>query len=95
MVKSFKIEELRRSSIKPLTTVQDMVAHASVASRKPKVELDSHADTCVVGDSYLVIHAIVDQLMSAVTFKKKATEVPRQLLLQYGIKIHRVDRSLF
>ena len=33
-----------------------MVAHASVASSKPKVELDSHADTCVVGDNCLVIH---------------------------------------
>ena len=32
-----------------------MVAHASVASSKPKVELDSHADTCVVGDNYLVV----------------------------------------
>ena len=33
-----------------------MVTHASVASSKPKVELDSHTDTCVVGDNYLVIH---------------------------------------
>ena len=33
-----------------------MVAHASVASSKPKIELDSHADTCVVGDNCLVIH---------------------------------------
>ena len=33
-----------------------MVAHASVASSEPKVELDSHADMCVVGDNYLVIH---------------------------------------
>ena len=33
-----------------------MVAHASVASTKPKVELESHADTCVVGDDCLVIY---------------------------------------
>ena len=33
-----------------------MVAHASVASSKPKIELDSHAETCVVGDNCLVIH---------------------------------------
>ena len=33
-----------------------MVAHASVASSKPKVELDSHEDTCVVGDNCLLIH---------------------------------------
>ena len=32
------------------------MAHASVARSKPKVELDSHADTCVVGDNCLVIH---------------------------------------
>ena len=36
--------------------MQVMVTHASVASNKPKVELDSHADTCVVGDNCLVIH---------------------------------------
>ena len=33
-----------------------MVAHASVASSKSKVELDSHEDTCVVGNNCLVIH---------------------------------------
>ena len=33
-----------------------MVAHASVASSKPEVELDLHADICVVGDNCLVIH---------------------------------------
>ena len=32
------------------------MAHASVASSKPKVELDAHADTSVVGDNYSVIH---------------------------------------
>ena len=31
-----------------------MVAHASVASGKPEVELESHADMCV-GDNCLVI----------------------------------------
>ena len=33
-----------------------MVAHASVASSKTKIELDSHVDMCVVGDNCLVIH---------------------------------------
>ena len=33
-----------------------MVAHASVASSKPKEVIDSHADTCVVGDNCLVTH---------------------------------------
>ena len=33
-----------------------MVAHASVASSKHKVELDSNADKCVVGDNSLFIH---------------------------------------
>ena len=33
-----------------------MVVHASVASSKPKLELDSHADKCFVGDNCLVIH---------------------------------------
>ena len=47
---------LRDSYVQPLTTVQVMVAHASVASSKPKVELDSHADMCVVGDNCFVIH---------------------------------------
>ena len=33
-----------------------MVAHSSVTSSKPKVELDFHANTCVVGDICLVFH---------------------------------------
>ena len=47
---------LRTSYVQPLTNVQVTVAHASVASSKPKVEIDSHADTCVVGDNCLVLH---------------------------------------
>ena len=35
--------------IKSMTTIKIMAAHASVASSKHEVELDSHADTCVVG----------------------------------------------
>ena len=35
----------------PLSTVRVMVTHASVANSKPKVELDSHADMCVLGDN--------------------------------------------
>ena len=33
-----------------------MVAHASFAHSKTKVEFVSHADTCVVGNNYLDIH---------------------------------------
>ena len=36
--------------------VQIMVANASGANSKPRVELDSHADTCAVSDNCLVIH---------------------------------------
>ena len=32
-----------------------MVPHASIASSKPKVELDSHVGTCEVGDNCSVI----------------------------------------
>ena len=42
---------LRDSYAKPLSTINVMVSDASVASGKAKVELDSHADTCVVGDN--------------------------------------------
>ena len=84
---------LRDSYIKPLSTVHVMVAHASVASYKPKVELDSHADTCVIDDNYLVIHDHNRPVHVYSYDRKMATKVPRQLMLQYGIKIHRVDRS--
>ena len=47
---------LRTSYVKPLSTICVMVAHASVASSKPKVEIDSHADIHAVGDNCLVIH---------------------------------------
>ena len=47
---------LKNSHIQPLTTIQVKVAHASVASSKPKVEIDSHTGTCVVGDNCLFIH---------------------------------------
>ena len=48
--------ELRNSYVKPLSTAAVMVAHASVESSKPKVELDSHAGTFEVGANCLVIH---------------------------------------
>ena len=48
--------KLRDSHLKPLSSVEVMVAHASVVSSKFKVELDSHADTCVVVDNCLVFH---------------------------------------
>ena len=42
--------------IESVTTILVTVAHASIAYNKPKVELDSHADTCVVGHNSSVIH---------------------------------------
>ena len=42
--------------LKPLSMEQIMVTHVSVASSKPKFELDSHADMCVLGDNFLGIH---------------------------------------
>ena len=42
---------LRDSYVKPLSTVHVQLAHASVESSKSKVELDSHAHTCVVDDN--------------------------------------------
>ena len=53
---------LRDSYVKPLSTIQIMVAHASVASSKPRVELDSDEDMCVVGDNCLVIHDHIRQV---------------------------------
>ena len=47
---------LRVSYVKPLSTVHVTAAHASVAKSKPKVELDSHAYKCVVGDNCLIIY---------------------------------------
>ena len=47
---------LRDRHLKLLSTIQVTVAHASFASSKPKIELDSHADMCVVSDNCLVIH---------------------------------------
>ena len=58
------------------------MAHASLVSNKPTVELDQHADTWVVGDSCLVIHDHNRPIISTVTLNKMATEVPRQLMLQ-------------
>ena len=41
-----------------------MADHASVASNKPKVELDLHANACVVGDNFKSFMTSVDKLMS-------------------------------
>ena len=57
-----------------------MVAHASVASSKPKVELDSHADMCVVGYNCLVIHDHNRPVNVYSMTQKMATEMPRKLM---------------
>ena len=82
------------SFIKHLTTIHVAVAYASVASSKPKVELDLHADRCVVGDNCLIIHdherqvnvgdnclVIHDHSRPVTSIQKIATEVPTQLML--------------
>ena len=40
----------------PMTTLCATVAHALIASSKPKVELDYHAETCVLNDNCLATH---------------------------------------
>ena len=57
-----------------------MVAFASVASSKPKVELDSHAVTCNIGDNYLVINDHTLPVNITVMIQKMNIEVPRQLM---------------
>ena len=47
---------LRDSYNMPVSTIHILVDHASVAISKPKVELESHAEMCVVGDNCFVIH---------------------------------------
>ena len=56
MIGDSQLSVLRDSYVQPLSTIQVTVAHASVESSKPKVELDSYADTFVVGDYCLVVH---------------------------------------
>ena len=51
-----QLSVLRDSHIQPLININIIVAHASVTSGKTKLELGSHADTCVLGDNCLVIH---------------------------------------
>ena len=70
---------LEESFINPLTIIHFTVAHASVASSKLKVELDSYAETCVVGNDCSVIHEI-DQLMFTVTIPEIDTEVSTQIM---------------
>ena len=48
--------ELMDSFTMPLTTIYIMMAHASVASSKPKWELDLHTITWAIGDNCFVIH---------------------------------------
>ena len=56
LIGNCKQSVLRDSFIQPLSILQVTVAHASVASSKPKVELDSYANMSILGDSYFIIH---------------------------------------
>ena len=83
MVRTIKqTSVLRDYHVKPLRTIQVMVANTLVASSKPKIQLHSHADMCVVGDNWLVIHDH-DRPVNVYSYDPKdGTEVPRQLMLQ-------------
>ena len=73
---------LKDSYIQPLSTVQVMVAHASVGSSKSKVELDSHADMCVVGDNCFIIHDH-NRLVNVYSYDPKdGHRSAKQLMLQ-------------
>ena len=69
------------------------MAQTSVASNKPKVELDLHAHTCVVGDNCLVIHHHDRPVMSSVSIQKMAISVTEQSMLQYPMTNHILDRN--
>ena len=71
---------LRDSYVRPLRTICITVTHVSVASSKPKLELDSQADMSVV-TTVKSFMPIIDQLMSTVTFQTMVTKVPRQSML--------------
>ena len=54
-----------------------MVDHASPGSSKSKVQFDSHADVCILGETVKSFMTIIEHLMSTVTIEKMAIEVPR------------------
>ena len=62
--------------------VCDMVAHTSVATSKPKVELDSHTDSCEAGDNCLILHDHNRPVNVYSYNSKMVIEVPRQLMPQ-------------
>ena len=70
------------------------MAHASVASNESKVDLDSHADTCLVGDNCLVIHNHNRPLNVYSCNLRDGHRNAKTLILKYGIKIHRMGGSL-
>ena len=88
MIGDSKPSVLRDSYVNPLCTVHIMVAHASVASSKPKVELDLYADLCVVGDNCLVIHDH-DRPVNVYSYDLKNGHRCAKPV----DKIHRVDRN--
>ena len=59
-----------------------------------KVELDSHADTCVVGDNFLVIHDH-NKAVNVYSYDPKDGH-RRAMTFDTTVmhQIHRVDRSL-
>ena len=54
----------------PLATVHAMITQASGSSSKPKVELDSHAETSVICDnvkSYVMFSVMIEKMAIRVT----------------------------
>ena len=71
-----------------------MVAQASVASSKPIVELDSHADTCEVGDNCLVNHDQNRQFNVYSKDPKDGHRSAKTVDAAIGYQTHRVVRCL-
>ena len=65
---------LKNSYVKLVSIIHAMVAHASVTSSKPKV------DMCKFMKSVQSFMSTLDQLTSTVMIKKMAREVPKQLI---------------
>ena len=83
---------LRNSYVKPLTIIQVTMAHASIASGKPNVDLDSHADTCVICDTCLFIHDH-NRPVNVYSYDPKVGHRRAKTVdATWGMKIHRVDR---
>lgn len=77
--------------LKLLTTVCVIKAQTLVTTSKSKIELDSHAEKCIVEDKFKSYMIIIGQLMSTDTTQMMTISVLKQLMLQHAMTIHIVD----